>query len=212
MLSREDPRPLRALLELLLDDTSDYVRKAVANNLNDVSRDNPHVVLAWAREWLTPEASKERKWILSRALRTLVNEGDPEALEQSLIRLSEKNLAAALKVMWQGSTPERAKINQLLPFDFEISNPTDAEAFVILLLHMDEPGKGGGRRKSRYQLWKGRIPAGGSNRASKRIHFVDKSTQRKEPGTYRLIVAVNGQPIGERTMRFERSATEQEHP
>jgi hypothetical protein len=39
---------------------------------------------------------------------------------------------------------------------------------------------------------------------SKRIHFVDKSTQRKEPGTYRLLATVNGEPIGEREMVLQR--------
>jgi 3-methyladenine DNA glycosylase AlkC len=204
---KKDPSPLRAILEPLLDDSSDYVRKAVANNLNDVSRDNPRVVLGWAREWLTPEASSERQWILSRALRTLVNEGDPGALE-----ILGYAPPSALKVVWQDSTPERAEINQLLPFDFEISNPTNSEAFVILLLHMDEPGKGRGRRRSRYQIWKGQLPAGGSKRVGKRIHFIDKSTQRKEPGTYHLSVTVNGQELEEREMSFDRLPADQEHP
>ena len=96
------------------------------------------------------------------------------------------------------------EIDQLLPFEFEISNTTESEAFVILLLTMDAPGKGRGRRMSRYQIWKGKIQAGDSRRVEKRIHFVDKSTQRKEPGTYRLIVTLNGRVLGERKITFER--------
>jgi 3-methyladenine DNA glycosylase AlkC len=196
---KENPAPLRAILEPLLDDDADYVRKAVANNLNDVSRDNPAVVLAWTREWMTPDASPERRWVLSRALRTLVNEGDPDALA-----ILGYTPASALDVVWRDTTPHSVQINELLPFEFDIHNPTDAEAFVILLLMMDEPGKGQGRRKSRYQIWKGRVRAGGSKGVSKRIHFVDKSTQRKEPGTYRLSITVNGQVLEERTMLFQR--------
>lgn len=196
---KQDPAPLRAILEPLLDDGSDYVRKAVANNLNDISRDNPDVALVWAGKWMVPDASAERRWILSRALRTLVNQGDPTALQ-----ILDYTPASDLSLVWHDTTPETVEINQLLPFEFEISNPTGAEALVLLLLTMDAPGKGPGRRTSRYQLWKGKIPASDSRRVAKRIHFVDKSTQRKEPGTYRLIVTLNGQVVGERRMNFER--------
>jgi 3-methyladenine DNA glycosylase AlkC len=191
--------PLRAILEPLLDDESDYVRKAVANNLNDISRDNPEVVLDWVGEWSTFDASEERSWILTRALRTLVNEGDPSAL--AILGYASPS---SLDVAWQDTTPATVEINQLLPFEFRVSNRSGTSAHVLLLLTMDAPGKGSVRRTSRYHLWKGLVGAGQTVRASKRVHFVDKSTQRKEPGTYRLIVTVNGELLEERTMTFLR--------
>jgi 3-methyladenine DNA glycosylase AlkC len=196
---KEDPSPLRAILEPLLDDESDYVRKAVANNLNDISRDNPEVVLDWVGEWSTFDASEERRWILTRALRTLVNEGDPSAL--AILGYASPS---SLDVAWQDTTPATVEINQLLPFEFRVSNRSGTSAHVLLLLTMDAPGKGSVRRTSRYHLWKGLVGAGQTVRASKRVHFVDKSTQRKEPGTYRLIVTVNGELLEERTMTFLR--------
>ncbi len=196
---KQDPVPLRAILEPLLDDGSDYVRKAVANNLNDVSRDNPDIALAWAGEWLVPDASAQRRWILSRALRTLVSQGDPAALG-----ILGYTPASDLSLFWHDTTPERVEINQLLPFEFEVSNRTDTEAFVILLLTLDAPGKSNRRRIKRYQIWKGKIGAGGSKRILKRIHIVDRSTQAKEPGIYRLIVVLNGENLGEREMTFWR--------
>jgi hypothetical protein len=132
-------------------------------------------------------------------LRTLVSRGDPVALE-----ILGYTRASDLALTWYDTTPESVELNQLLPFEFEVSNPTDNEAFIILLLTMDAPGKGQGRRTSRYQIWRGKIPAGGSRRVAKQIHFVDKSAQRKEPGMYRLIVSLNGQVVGERKMSFQR--------
>ena len=38
---KADPSPLFPVLEKLKDDESDYVRKSVANNLNDISKDHP---------------------------------------------------------------------------------------------------------------------------------------------------------------------------
>ena len=196
---KQDPEPLRRILEPLLDDGSDYVRKSVANNINDVSHDNPEVALAWAKEWLAPDATPERQWILSRALRTLVNQGNPVALQ-----ILGYTSASDLELIWHDTIPKEVEINQLLTFDFDILNPTDAEAFVILLLTMDAPGKGMARRTSRYQIWKGKIGASGSRKVRKKIHFVDKSTQAKEPGIYRLIVTLNGENLGEREMSFWR--------
>jgi 3-methyladenine DNA glycosylase AlkC len=196
---KKDPSPLKPILEPLLEDESDYVRRAVANNLNDISRDNPKVLLEWAGEWNTPEPSPERRWILARALRTLVNEGEPTAL-----RILGYAPPPSLEVTWLEPTPATVEINQLLPFEFDILNRSETGAHVLLLLIMDAPGKGRARRTSRYQLWKGHIEGGGARRAIKKIHFVDKSAQRKEPGTYRLAVTVNGEVLEERTMTFVR--------
>jgi 3-methyladenine DNA glycosylase AlkC len=196
---KQDPSPLKAHLERLLDDPSDYVRKAVANNLNDVSKDNPEVVLAWAQAWATPDASRERRWILARSLRTLVSEGHLTALQ-----ILGYAPASQIEVTWHDTTPRQVQINQLIPFEFELRNTGDSEALALLLLWMDAPGKGKGRRRKKYQIWKGRIEPGSARTVGKRIHFVDKSTQRKEPGTYRLIVTLNGEKIDEREMVFER--------
>lgn len=196
---KRDPTPLKAILEPLLDDPSDYVRKAVANNLNDLSKSNPDVVLEWAQAWNMPDASPERQWILARALRTLVEAGNPAALH-----ILGYAPTSSLNVVWKDGTPQTVQINQLLPFELEIANPSDADARVIALLLLDEPGKGKSRRRSTYQLWKGIIQAGGSRRVSKRVHFVDMTTQLKEPGTYQMILTINGEPWEERTMTFWR--------
>ena len=196
---KDDPAPLQPLLEALLDDPSDYVRKAVANNINDVSKDNPDVALAWCREWSTPDATEERRWIITRGLRTLVDSGYPEAL-----RLLGYAQAGALALEWITGPPPAVEINQLLPFEFDVHNPTDADAQIILRLLLDEPGKGSNRRKSTYQLWKGVVSAGATKRIGKRIHFVDKNRQPKESGEYRLVVTLNGEVVAERTMIFER--------
>jgi len=91
-----------------------------------------------------------------------------------------------------------------LPFEFELDNPTEAETQAILLLSIDEPGKGQNRRRSTYQLWQGKLKAGETKRVGKKIHFFDKTTQSKEPGIYHLTVTVNGQQLAQRQFQFER--------
>ena len=63
-----DPRPVLELLELLKDDPALYVRRSVANNLNDIGKDHPALLTAVAKRWLRG-ASAERQWIVNHALR-----------------------------------------------------------------------------------------------------------------------------------------------
>ena len=74
-----DPTPSLALLERLKDDPSLYVRRSVANHLNDIGKDHPELLLARMDAW-TKGASKERLWLINHALRSLVKKGDQRAL------------------------------------------------------------------------------------------------------------------------------------
>lgn len=76
---KRDPAPVLPVLERLRDDPSEYVRRSVANNLNDIAKDHPDVVIAVLRRW-SKEAGENSDWIIRRALRTLVKDGHHEAL------------------------------------------------------------------------------------------------------------------------------------
>ena len=71
-----DPAPVLVLLEKLKDDTSEYVRRSVANNLNDISKDHPDVVLRTGRRWLASRDS-QRQRLVRHATRSLVKAGHP---------------------------------------------------------------------------------------------------------------------------------------
>ncbi len=71
---KADPAPILPILERLKDDESEDVRRSVSNNLNDISKDNPQVVIEIARRWLA-EDKPEARAIVIHALRTLVKKG-----------------------------------------------------------------------------------------------------------------------------------------
>ena len=75
-----DPTPVLGLLELLRDDPSPYVRRSVANNLNDISKDHPDLIISVARRWWS-DGDQARRRLVRHALRTLVKRGDPAALD-----------------------------------------------------------------------------------------------------------------------------------
>jgi 3-methyladenine DNA glycosylase AlkC len=75
-----DPSPSLPLLRALQDDGSDYVRRSVANHLNDIAKDHPDLIVEWLRDHLS-EASAERRALLRHASRTLIKKGHAPTLK-----------------------------------------------------------------------------------------------------------------------------------
>ena len=76
----EDPRPVLNILENLKDDDSRFVQKSVANNLNDILKDNYRIGFRIIKEW-AQNASPKRAWIIKHALRKEVKKGNTEATQ-----------------------------------------------------------------------------------------------------------------------------------
>ncbi|AXH11763.1 DNA alkylation repair protein [Halarcobacter bivalviorum] len=75
---KKNPTKVLEILELLKNDKSKYVQKSVANNLNDISKDNPKLVIEFIQSNLGK--TKELDWICKHAARTLLKKGDKEIL------------------------------------------------------------------------------------------------------------------------------------
>jgi len=76
---KQEPGPVLLVLEKLKNDESEYVRRSVANNLNDISKDNPQLVIEVARNWLGD--NRKLDWVVKHACRTLLKQGQPEIME-----------------------------------------------------------------------------------------------------------------------------------
>ena len=87
------------------DDPSLYVRRSVANHLNDIGKDHPELLLARMEAW-SADASEERLWLINHALRTLVKRGDRRALAilgygPAAVELSRLAAGAGGSAIWQ---------------------------------------------------------------------------------------------------------------
>ncbi|MEW7007156.1 DNA alkylation repair protein [Lentilitoribacter sp. EG35] len=65
-----NPEPMLKLIEPLKEDTSKYVRKSIANLINDVSKDHPDRIRQLAEDWKNVDSSSTC-WILKHGMRTL---------------------------------------------------------------------------------------------------------------------------------------------
>ena len=74
-----DPAPTAAILEALKSDESLFVRRSVANHLNDITKDHPELVLGRLENWDLD--NPKLAWIAKHACRTLIKRGHPRALQ-----------------------------------------------------------------------------------------------------------------------------------
>lgn len=76
---KRQPKDVLSILEILKDDESKYVRKSVANNLNDISKDNPDIVIELTKRWIN--YSSNRDALLKHGCRTLLKASNTQTLE-----------------------------------------------------------------------------------------------------------------------------------
>ncbi|GLS90088.1 hypothetical protein GCM10007916_11550 [Psychromonas marina] len=77
---KKDPSAIIPILEKLKDDNEDYVYRSVANNLNDISKDNPQLVVKLAQRWLQDKPTKNRRWLVKHGCRGLLKSAEPAVL------------------------------------------------------------------------------------------------------------------------------------
>ncbi|MDD4372572.1 MAG: DNA alkylation repair protein [Bacteroidales bacterium] len=76
---KQNPNPILPLLDNLKSDPSEYVRRSVANCLNDIAKDNPEIVISIAKQW--KGYSKETYALIKHGCRTLLKKGNSEVLK-----------------------------------------------------------------------------------------------------------------------------------
>lgn len=120
---KNNPAPILPILENLKNDPSEYVRRSVSNNLNDISKDNPDIVISIAKKW--KGQSKETDAIIKHASRTLLKQGSPVILEHFGFANNSKIVASKFNIL----TP-KVKFGDTLEFSFSIQN-TDKNALNV---------------------------------------------------------------------------------
>lgn len=74
---KQNPEPMLPILQHLAKDPSPYVRKSVANHLNDISKTHPELALGFAQKIQSQDKSEA---IIKHGLRTLLKQSHPKAL------------------------------------------------------------------------------------------------------------------------------------
>ena len=155
----DDPTPVLALLEGLKNEPTRLVQRSIANNLNDIGKDNPDEVVSFLSRW-REEKVKDVEWITKHATRSLVKEGhlgslkllgfDTEiaigslklSVSTPIVHLGE-SLVFTCDIVFENSVEEKVVIDYVLYFKkanstlkakvFKLSSKTVAPNAMLLL-------------------------------------------------------------------------------
>jgi 3-methyladenine DNA glycosylase AlkC len=180
-----EPTLAASILKTLKADSSAYVRKSVANHLNDIAKDRPDWLLDRLAGW--PNDDPRTAWIIRHALRTLIKKGDPRAL--ALIGAGH---GAAIEVRSFSIEPQIVRLGETIAINAELisTSPDDQRLVVDYRVHY---ARAGGKTATKvFKLKTFDLPAATTTTLTMRQAIRNFSTRRHHPGRHDVELIVNG--------------------
>lgn len=185
---KADPTLAAPILEMLKADSSLYVRKSVANHLNDIAKDRPDWLLDRLAEW--PQEDPRTIWIIRHALRTLIKLGDPRAL--ALIGVGH---GAKITLHRFAVEPQRVRLGDRISIIAELASdaPDDQRLVVDYRIHY---ARAGGKTAPKvFKLKTFELAADNALTLAISQTIRDFSTRRHYPGRHEVELIVNGRTM-----------------
>ena len=189
-----DPRPTLPLLAALQDDTSDYVRRSVANHLNDIAKDHPALVVGWVEQHL-PRAPAQRTALLKHASRTLIKQGHTPMLK--LWGVAQRLRGEVQLTL----SKRRASVGESLELRLRLSSSAPRAQKLAIDYAVHHVKANGQTTPKIFKGWKLEL-AGHETRLLCKTHSLRPvTTRRYHAGRHRIEVRING--VAEASADFE---------
>jgi 3-methyladenine DNA glycosylase AlkC len=185
------------ILDRLYRDDAEYVRRSVANHLNDLSRADPELAVSTAARWSSrPDANTAR--LVRHALRTLIKQADPGAL--ALL-----GFEAPAGLLVEGPTIEQAYVNtgESLSFAVAVTNPGPEPARVAIDYVVHYRKANGSLAPKVFKLTTRTLGPGERIKVVRRQSFAPITTRRHYPGEHAIELQVNGVAYGRTTFELD---------
>ena len=189
---KKDPSPVLDILQRLKADPSLYVRKSVANNLNDISKTHPDQVVKIARDWYGN--NKHTDWIVKHGCRTLLKKGNRDVLD--IFGFAD---ADCVNVDGFALGAASVSIGEDMTFSFNIASPKAAK--VRLEYGIDYLKANDKRNRKIFHISELSLKENGKKAYTKNHSFADASTRKHYPGIHSVTLIVSGTERG--TLDFE---------
>ncbi len=186
----KDPTLTLPILEKLKYDDALYVRKSVANHLNDITKDHPQLVVRLLKRWskeAPPEHLAKIKWIAHRSLRSLIKQGDAQAL--SVIGVSSK---AQVKVTEFNVGGKKFKIGDRIEIAFALHSLAGKSQRVVIDYIVHYMKSNGAMAPKVFKLKTVDLAPRDVLKVAKRHHLKLVSTRRFYPGAHAIEIQLNG--------------------
>ncbi|BCH22844.1 hypothetical protein MesoLjLc_25790 [Mesorhizobium sp. L-8-10] len=185
-----DPSPVATILETLKSDPSPYVRKSVANHLNDITKDSPAWVLERLDTW--PMDDARTAWIVKHALRTLIKKGDPRAL--GLIGAGDK---PEVRIDDFAVAPAAITLGQRIRMDARLVSISDAPQRLVVDYAVRYVRKGGSPSRKVFKLKTVDLAPRAACDLAVGQTIRDFTTRKHYPGRHLVELLVNGEVLAE---------------
>jgi 3-methyladenine DNA glycosylase AlkC len=194
---RKDPAPVLPLLERLRDDSSEDVRRSVANHLNDIGKDHPELLLEICKRWLI-DAPIERRRLVAHALRSLTRSGDERALQ-----LLGFGTRARVRIEQARIEPPAPRIGESVQIRFEIVGEARETQRLRLDLRIGYRKADGSARPRSFALKTLALERQARQVVMRRISLAQLSTRTHYPGEHAVELVLNGEawPLGTFSLR-----------
>lgn len=183
----ENPELTYPLLDALKDDESEYVRKSVANHLNDYSKDHADWLIKKIKPWWQDkQAPLQRKKLIRHGLRSLIKAGHGPTLEllgYKALSPNTANLSLGKKSVIYGES---------LEFHLELDMPSKADAILDYAIHFK---KSNGDLSPKVFKWKVCKLKKGAQSFKKKHTIKPITTRRYYNGQHKIEVLLNGESI-----------------
>ncbi len=180
---KKDPTPVLPILEQLKTDTSTYVQKSVANNLNDISKTHPDLVISIAKDWYGK--NKSTNWIVKHGCRTLLKKGNRDVL--ALFGYDDTT-----SINLQDFTLETTSISigEDLTFSFNIlAKKTTKTRLEYGIDYIKSNGK---RNRKIFKISEVSLKENEKKSYMKKHSFADVSVRKHYPGIHSIAIIING--------------------
>ena len=188
---KRNPKAVLKILEILKADESEYVRKSVANNLNDISKDNPQLALKTADRWYGK--NKKTDWIVKHGLRGLLKKGNPEALKMFGWHGAEGIVITGLKL-----SSKKVNIGGILEFSFTVNTLNTANENIRMEYTIDFITSSGKISRKIFKITEGKMENGKTCSYRKKHSFKDLTIRKHFKGKHKLTVIANGEKKAEK--------------
>ncbi len=185
---KKNPAPIIPILENLKNDPSEIVRKSVANNLNDIAKDNPRTVIDLAKKWRGE--SKNTYRIVKHGCRTLLKQGNAEALE-----IFGSSGAENISIRDFRLSTSKVSVGGSLEFGFKLSNGNGEKTRIRLEYGLYYRKANGALSKKVYKTSEREYAGNSITRITGKRSFRAVTTRTFHAGLHRISVIVNGNEL-----------------
>lgn len=185
---KKDPSPVLPILETLKEDTSLYVRKSVANNLNDISKDHPALIIGLARKW--KDNHPHTNWIIRHGCRSLLKKGNQQALALQGFHPERRAVISELLL-----AAKKVSVGGQLDFSFSFSSKEKEPATFRLEYAIDYRTATGKISRKVFKISEKTFPPEKKVTIERKRSFRDFTTRKHFTGKHHLSILANGKKL-----------------